>query len=179
MEHFPNPLDLFNAFTRLRAHGKHLQRGGDTLEVIGRALYLHMKTDQSDLLASRHAPQCSTELLPKSIRSRKKKPMLCTEKKSPVLFFFFLFSFFAIQHRLKCRHCSNHANPCSSSCWAFASHCSCFPPGLLLWFGSFASRSCTSRLFIGEGSRLVSWLVIECGPLIFQRVYWRLPRWTS
>lgn len=89
MEHFPNPLDLFNAFTRLRAHGKHLQRGGDTLEVIGRALYLHMKTDQSDLLASRYAPQCSTELLPKSIRSREKKPMLCTEKKnvSAVLFF--------------------------------------------------------------------------------------------
>lgn len=31
-----------------------------------------MKTDQSDLLASRYTPQCSTELLPESIRSPKK-----------------------------------------------------------------------------------------------------------
>lgn len=135
MEHFPNPLDLFNAFTRLRAHGKHLQRPGDTLEVIGRALYLHMKTDQSDLLASRYAPQCSTELLPKSIRSQKKKAVLslfsffqfCTEKSIHCWGFFALIS--SIQHRI---NCSNHANVCSRSCRVFATHCSCIQPGLLL-----------------------------------------------
>lgn len=169
MEHFPNPLDLFNAFTRLRAHGKHLQRPGDTLEVIGRTLYLHMKTDQSDLLASRYAPQCSTELLPKSIRSQKKKLFsvffffqLCSEEKYSLLGFFALIS--STRRRLKCCHCSRSANICSSSCWVFATHCGCFHPVVLL-----VSAACLSA----------SWLVIERSPPTLQHVYLRSPRRTS
>lgn len=158
MEHFPNPLDLFNAFTRLRAHGKHLQRPGDTLEVIGWALYLHMKTDQSDLLASRYAPQCSTGLLPKSIRTRKKKKAIlgcflsCAlkKKKYSVLCGFFV--------------------PISvASMLTFVAAAAEY----------FQVIAAAFTLGLVSASFQASRLAIERGPLIPQHVYWRLPRWTS